>query len=48
MLMDENVNKFTLGGAILNNDNTLASAAIDRLVHHGMLVQIKGESYRVK
>jgi DNA replication protein DnaC len=35
-------------GAILNNDNTLASAAIDRLVHHGMLVQIKGESYRVK
>jgi DNA replication protein DnaC len=35
-------------GAILNNDNTLASATIDRLVHHGMLVQIKGESYRVK
>jgi len=35
-------------GVILNNDNTLASAAIDRLVHHGMLVQIKGDSYRVK
>ena len=35
-------------GAILNNDNTLASAMIDRLVHHGVLVQIKGESYRVK
>jgi DNA replication protein DnaC len=35
-------------GTILNNDNTLASAAIDRLVHHGGLVQIKGESYRVK
>lgn len=35
-------------GAILNSDNTLASATIDRLVHHGMLVQIKGESYRVK
>jgi DNA replication protein DnaC len=35
-------------GVILNNDNTLASAAIDRLVHHGVLVQIKGESYRVK
>lgn len=35
-------------GAILNNDNTLASAAIDRLVHHGVLVQIKGDSYRVK
>jgi len=35
-------------GTILNNDNTLASATIDRLVHHGGLVQIKGESYRVK
>jgi len=35
-------------GTILNNDNTLASATIDRLVHHGVLVQIKGESYRVK
>ena len=35
-------------GAILNNDNTLASAMIDRLVHHGALVQIKGDSYRVK
>jgi len=35
-------------GTILNNDNTLASAAIDRLVHHGTLVQVKGDSYRVK
>jgi DNA replication protein DnaC len=35
-------------GTILNNDNTLASATIDRLVHHGVLVQIKGDSYRVK
>lgn len=35
-------------GTILNNDNTLASAAIDRLVHHGAVVQIKGDSYRVK
>ena len=35
-------------GKILNNDNTLASAIIDRLVHHGVLVQIKGGSYRVK
>ena len=35
-------------GALLNNDNTLASAVIDRLVHHGTLIQIKGESYRVK
>jgi DNA replication protein DnaC len=35
-------------GMLLNNDNTLASAVIDRLVHHGTLIQIKGESYRVK
>jgi DNA replication protein DnaC len=35
-------------GIILNNDNTLASAAIDRLVHHGTLSQIKGDSYRTK
>jgi len=35
-------------GKILNNDNILASAIIDRLVHHGVLVQIKGGSYRVK
>jgi DNA replication protein DnaC len=35
-------------GAILNNDNTLASATIDRLIHHGELVQIKGDSYRIK
>lgn len=35
-------------GTLLNNDNTLASAVIDRLVHHGTLIQIKGESYRVK
>jgi DNA replication protein DnaC len=33
---------------ILNNDNTLASAIIDRLVHHGVLVQIKGDDYRVR
>jgi DNA replication protein DnaC len=34
-------------GTLLNNDNTLASAMIDRVVHHGVLVQIKGESYRI-
>ena len=35
-------------GNILNNNNTLASTAIDRLIHHGTLVQIKGDSYRIK
>jgi DNA replication protein DnaC len=35
-------------GSILNNDATLAPAIIDRLLHHGTLVQIKGDSYRIK
>ena len=39
---------FSDWGNILNNDNTLASAAIDRLIHHGTLVQIKGDSYRIR
>lgn len=35
-------------GRIFNNDNTLASAIVDRLVHHSEIVKIEGESYRVK
>lgn len=30
------------------NDNTIASAIVDRLVHHSHVVKIKGESYRIK
>jgi DNA replication protein DnaC len=26
----------------------MAAAVIDRLVHHGLLLQFRGESYRVK
>ncbi len=29
------------------NDNTIASAIVDRLVHHSSVVKIKGESYRI-
>ncbi len=29
-------------------DNTIASAVIDRLIHHSEVVKVKGESYRVK
>jgi DNA replication protein DnaC len=32
---------------IFNNDATLASALIDRLAHHGVIIQIKGDSYRM-
>lgn len=30
------------------NDNALTSAMLDRILHHSHIVQIKGESYRLK
>jgi len=40
----------TLGewGAIFDVDNTLATAMIDRLMHHGEAIVIRGDSYRMK
>ena len=35
-------------GALCNADNTLATALIDRLMHHGEALVIKGDSYRMK
>jgi len=35
-------------GAIFDVDNTLATALIDRLMHHGEAIVIKGKSYRMK
>jgi DNA replication protein DnaC len=35
-------------GAIFDVDKTLASAMIDRLMHHGEALVIEGKSYRVK
>lgn len=35
-------------GKVFNNDNTLASAIIERLCHHCEIVKIEGESYRLK
>lgn len=35
-------------GEIFNGDTTLAGALIDRLVHHGIIIQIEGPSYRLK
>ena len=32
----------------LFGDKVMASAIIDRLVHHAFIIKIKGESYRVK
>lgn len=35
-------------GAIFDVDNTLATALIDRLMHHGEAIVIRGDSYRMK
>jgi len=35
-------------GKIFDVDNTLATAMIDRLMHHGEALVIQGESYRTK
>ena len=35
-------------GAIFDVDNTLATALIDRLMHHGEGIVIQGDSYRMK
>ena len=34
--------------AIFNNDTTLTSALLDRLLHHAETVFIEGTSYRMK
>ncbi|WP_304466343.1 ATP-binding protein [Cryobacterium sp. N19] len=39
--------EFSRGGTVFGGDN-MAAAAIDRIVHHGRLLQLRGESYRVK
>jgi DNA replication protein DnaC len=35
-------------GRIFDVDNTLATAMIDRLMHHGEAILIRGDSYRMK
>jgi len=35
-------------GTLFDTDNTLATALIDRLMHHGEAIVIRGESYRMK
>lgn len=39
--------EFSRWGTVFGDDN-MAAAIIDRLVHHGRLLQFRGESYRVK
>ena len=33
---------------IFNNDSTLTSAILDRLLHHAETILIQGKSYRMK
>ncbi len=35
-------------GKVLGCDDTLAGALIDRLVHHSRVLNLKGESYRLR
>ena len=39
---------FKKWGEIFNNDTTLASAVLDRLLHHAVTITIEGTSYRMK
>jgi len=39
---------FKQWAGIFNNDNTLASAVLDRLLHHARTVIVEGPSYRMK
>lgn len=39
--------EFSRWGAVFGDDQ-MAAAVIDRVVHHGRLLQFKGESYRVR
>ena len=38
----------TYGAEIFNNDSTLTSALLDRLLHHAETVLIDGKSFRMK
>ena len=39
--------EFSRRGSVFGDDR-MAAAVIDRIVHHGRLVQFRGESYRVR
>ena len=39
---------FTKWKEILNNDEALTTAILDRLIHHSHIINIQGESYRLK
>jgi DNA replication protein DnaC len=40
--------QFTKWKEVLNNDEALTTAILDRLIHHSHLINVTGESYRLK
>jgi len=40
--------QFKPWSSIFNNDSTIASAVLDRLLHHAEIIVIEGTSYRMK
>ena len=40
--------RFNQWGKIFNNDSTVASAIVDRLLHHAIVIPINGKSYRTR
>lgn len=47
MILTSNL-PFTQWATALADDQTLTAAMLDRLLHHAHIVQISGESYRLK
>ena len=47
MILTSNL-PFTQWATALADDQTLTAALLDRLLHHAHIVQIAGESYRLK
>lgn len=39
---------FTKWKEVLNNDEALTAAILDRLIHHSHIINVQGESYRLK
>ncbi len=47
IIITSNLN-FTKFKEVLNNDEALTTAILDRLIHHSYILNIQGESYRLK
>ena len=47
IIITTNLN-FTKWKEVLNNDEALTAAILDRLIHHSHIINIQGESYRLK